>query len=70
MMYGGRLFGQLFHEMHQQDVKPNAFTYTTLIDISGKVKKVDMALQLFHEMKQQGLQPSKATYRAVQDSLK
>ncbi|PPD88044.1 hypothetical protein GOBAR_DD15036 [Gossypium barbadense] len=61
----GRFGAAVIETMTKKGVRPNAITYTTVINAYGKAGKEDKALRLFHRMKQSGCVPNVCTYNAV-----
>ena len=46
---------QRFDEMRQEELQPDAFTYTTLLSACGMGGKPECAVQHFDEMRQEEL---------------
>lgn len=46
-------------------VQPDVYTYTTMIEMFGRVRQMDLALDQFNLMKAEGLTPSLTTYAVL-----
>lgn len=51
-----------FDRMHDAQCVPDAVTYSTMIDVYGKVGKYDEAVALYESVKKSGWKPDKVTY--------
>merc|ERR1711976_689430 len=52
----------LFNEMKVEDVKPSLVTYTTLMQMFIKKKKIPQAIDIFNHMKSSGIKPDQVCY--------
>ncbi|KAL7602013.1 hypothetical protein Lser_V15G27098 [Lactuca serriola] len=57
----------IYTSMHESDVTPNVFTYTSLIYEFCKFKNMDLALKMRNEMKSKGLELDIVTYGVLID---
>eukprot|EP00931_Biecheleriopsis_adriatica_P106333 TRINITY_DN8079_c3_g1_i5.p3 TRINITY_DN8079_c3_g1~~TRINITY_DN8079_c3_g1_i5.p3 ORF type:complete len:122 (-),score=24.85 TRINITY_DN8079_c3_g1_i5:105-470(-) len=56
---------EVFEEMQQRGVQPNAITFNALINACGKGSQAEKAVEVFEEMQQRGLTPDVITYSAL-----
>jgi leucine-rich PPR motif-containing protein len=56
---------QLFNEMEEQGIKPSLVTYTTLMQLYIRNKKLKEALRVFEELKSKGYRADQVTYNFI-----